>query len=135
MQAGIRPPKLCPESFGYAQEGLVEGLSAWRHFRDFGLDSKSVGLNNYVRCAGNANSCCRSHRLIPAYRDVEFASNVFSEACSVWEVEKESHGLPIILGYSAVASNLTMKINGYSDVVDSTVNLFYPTNLLPERVC
>ena len=72
-----------------------------------------------MRCAGNTNSHCRSNRLIPAYRVVEFASNVFSEACSVWEVEKESHGLPIILGYSEVAFNLTMKINGYSDVVDS----------------
>lgn len=72
-----------------------------------------------MRFAGNANSRCRSNRLIPAYRAVEFASNVFSEACSVWEVEKESHGLPIILGYSAVASNITMKINGSSDVVYS----------------
>ena len=101
----------CPE--------LVEGRSAWWRFRHSGRNAKSVCLSDYVRCAGNANSRCRSNRLIPAYRVVGFASNVFSEACSVWEVEKESHGLPIILGYSAVASNLTMKINGYSDVVDS----------------
>ena len=72
-----------------------------------------------MRFAGNANSCYCSNLFIPAYWVVQFASNVFSEACSVWEVEKESHGLLIILGYSAVASNLTMKINGYSDVVDS----------------
>jgi hypothetical protein len=83
----------CPESFGYAQEGLVEGRSPWWRFRHSGPDAKSVCLSDYVRCAGNANSRCRSNRLIPTYRAVEFASNVFSEACSVWEVEKESHGL------------------------------------------
>ena len=65
------------------------------------------------------NPRCRSNLLIPAYRSVEFASYVYMEACLVWELEKESRGLPIILGDSAVTANLTMKINGYSDVVGS----------------